>query len=99
MKELAPFYQGDPVKEKDYKKEMKINAAVVRIELKNNKDTEIEELIVSADKKYAYAVILCTDASLTAREIIENYETRWGCEEDYRVCPFLDPPYFIKAVG
>ncbi|EQJ51141.1 hypothetical protein NSA40_18690 [[Clostridium] innocuum] len=40
--------------------------------------------MVSEDKKYAYAVILCTDTRLTAREIIENYETRWRCEEDYR---------------
>lgn len=84
VKDLAPFYRGDPAKEKDYQKEMKIHAAVVRIELKSNKDAETEDLIISADKKYAYAVILCTNASLTAREIIENYETRWGCEEDYR---------------
>lgn len=57
---------------------------MIRIELKSNKDTETEDLIVSTDRKYAYAVILCTNSRLTTREIIENYETRWGCEEDDR---------------
>ena len=84
VKDLEPFYQGNPAKEKEYKKKMKIHAAVIRIDLKSNKEADTENLMVSEDKKYAYAVILCTDPRLTAKEIIENYETRWGCEEDYR---------------
>lgn len=86
VKDLESFYRGDSSKETEYRKEMKINAAVVQISLKEKKKENVntDDLIVSKNKKYAYAVILCTNHDLTAREIIENYQTRWGCEEDYR---------------
>ena len=79
------------------KKNMEIYKEAVAIAIKENdwgihpnpkrkkqKIQLVKNLMVSEDKKYAYAVILCTDTRLTAREIIENYETRWRCEEDYR---------------
>ena len=84
VKDLALFYQGEAAREHGFSKEMKINAAVIRIDVKKDKKTEIDDMMVSKDKHYAYAVILCTDSRLTAREIIQNYQTRWGCEEDYR---------------
>ncbi|MCH1947574.1 hypothetical protein [[Clostridium] innocuum] len=43
---------------------MKINAAVIRIDVKKDKKTEIDDMMVSKDKHYAYASYCVQTADL-----------------------------------
>lgn len=83
------------------------SACVIRIEKAKNKEivdasikAEDDTDAVYEDDKYIYLVITCTNADLTAAQIIRYYEMRPEIEEDFRqlkdiwkICTFTSTKY------
>ncbi len=61
-----------------------INCCVIRFEIDKNKDILTDEEILISDGKYAYAVIMTNDTTLSCRDIITMYEQRPEIEEHFR---------------
>ena len=75
------------------------SACVIRIEKDKNKEI-VDASIKAEDDKYIYLVITCTNADLTATQIIRYYEMRPEIEEDFRqlkdiwkICTFTSTKY------
>ena len=87
VKNLEMFWLEE--KDKDKKPEnihleYSINATVIRFEKKLNQGILTDAEILQEDEKYAYAVILTTHPTRSAKEIIKLYELRPEIEEDFR---------------
>ena len=67
------------------------SACVIRIEKDKNKEI-VDAFIKAEDDKYIYLVITCTNctnADLTATQIIRYYEMRPEIEEDFRQLKYI----------
>lgn len=83
--EMAWLSDSDKMKKpSNLKLDYKINCCVIRFEKEKNKDILTDDESFSSDDKYAYAVIMTNNTSVSCSEIISLYEMRPEIEEDFR---------------
>ncbi len=61
-----------------------INCCVIRFDIDKNKDVLTDEEVLATDGKYAYAVIMTNDTTISCQDIIRMYEQRPEIEEHFR---------------
>lgn len=113
IKDLKGTWLDEKEKTKKPENAMKtaldFSACVVRIEKSKNKDVvnssenaQDDTDIMFEDEKYIYIVVISTNTSLSASDIIRKYEMRPEIEEDFRqlkdiwkICTFTSTKYIM----